>query len=559
MPASIVFVLSACGGGGSNAPDLAHDPGAADVGMDAEPAAERPVADSRDASGPDDAAISGDAPIEDEGGFPDLAELDAVLDAEVGPVPCDVPAPLSGFGPVEVEGGFEGPGQGGLETFLLDAVVSDRRFVPEFGDHGAVRVQFRAVDSGASIGITASLPLEYEIPVAVGQRVKMFGARRTLFYGRDLALIVWDSGFAATLDPVFFLYDSAQPGDPPWHQCGGVHPCPSARMLPADCAPQEGPCGSWVHPPVELLAHGGETMGETPKPMDQGTTRVGFEGYRYMAVRSDRYTEMLCMDVPDTWLTALIGKSRATSQCVCLEDADCANGFFCDPTTSRCIEDLCRPDALAQGGKTCKEGYACDPYRGECVNPATGSVQSCVTDEDCSAVPDHVCNPRGRLCSGLNQCNQPASFCVQNPCVVMDCAPPCHSLLGRCTQCVADCDCDRSAAGDFCEDFACGVCDRSKIGFGQENPMQFEFYEVCVRQNGVDPVTALKQVDPSVTCIPGGSGVFAKCDTATEVLCHGDLEFLPGLKWITDRKWGQLCRIAGFDWVTKMAGGHFLE
>ncbi len=558
--AAAVGVLAACGGGGGGRTD---DPGAADVPGTDDAATDPGTSEDRlvaDEGGP------GDDKILDSSGCYDVGDIGDVTIPDVngwepaqGVFPCDTPPPLAPSLPFEVTGGFAGEGEG-VDSFLVEAVVAGRGFQADPGLGDVTEWRFRPEDGGSEVVVRARLPLDYEIPLAVGQRVTLFGARMQGFEWWDLAFVVWDRGPAGTGEPVFFFYDASEPGYPPWHQCGQKMPCPSARMLDPDpsCAPEDSECGPLVHPSVEVLAHGGLSSGEVPQVLGQGTTIVGFEGYRYMVVRSERLLETTCVDRPDAWLTAVVGRSQWTSQCVCREDADCAPGFFCDPTTSRCLQDLCRPEALGQAGKNCKEGFVCDPYRGECRNPATAPVTTCKTDAQCGQSGDRVCNERGRLCTGLNDCVQTAPFCVDNPCVVMDCAPSCHALLGRCVECLADCECERAGTGDFCNDHSCDTCDPARIGFGQENPERYEFFEICTKKNGVDPALALKEIDPSITCMPGGGGVFAKCDPDSEVLCHGDLEFVPGLKWITDEKWSRMCRVADLPWVTKVAGGHYL-
>ncbi len=550
-------VLGACGGGGGGGSDdagSAEVPGVDDAMVDSdveEQQAEGTLGLDDGSSWNDETTDSGCYDV-GEVGIPDLPGWEPTQDA----YPCEVLPPLALNVPFEVEGGF--PGDAGVDSFLLEAVVADRRFLtdPVLGD--VTEWRFRPEEGGSEVVVRARLPLDYEIPVAIGQRVTLFGARMQGFEWRDLSFVIWDRGPAGTGQPVFFFYDASHPGDPPWYECAKKSPCPTARMLESPCLPEETECGPRVHPPIEILAHGGLSSGESPHPYDQGTTSIGFEGYRTMAIRSERYTEMTCLDAPDTWLTALVGKSASVSQCLCHDDADCAPGFFCDPTTSRCLEDLCRVEALGQAGKTCKEGFVCDPYRGECRNPATTPVTTCKTDADCGTGEDVVCNVRGRLCSGLNECGDPAWFCVSNPCADMDCASFCHALLGRCVDCIADCECERAGTGDFCKDHSCDTCDPARIGFGQENPERYEFFEICAKKNGVDPATELKGIDPSITCMPGGGGVFAKCDPDSEVLCHGDLEFVPGLKWITDEKWSRMCRVADLPWVTKVAGGYYL-
>lgn len=549
-------VLAACGGGGGGGNG---DPGGADVLDAGDVAADPGWNDQAPEDRFEDEAASrderpGDGETSHEPGDPGAPDQGGWEVADAGGIPCEVLPPLALHVPFEVEGGF--PGGAGVDSFLLEAVVADRGFRTDPGLGEVTEWRFRPEDGGDEVVIRARLPLDYEIPVALGQRVTLFGARMQGFEWRDLAFVIWDRGPAGTGQPVFFFYDASHPGFPPWHQCAQKLPCPTARMLESPCVPEETDCGRRVHPPLEILAHGGLSSKEIPLRHEQGETRIGFEGYRYMAVRSERFTERTCLDVPDTWLTALAGKSGWVSQCLCREDEDCAAGFFCDPTTSRCLEDLCRAEALSQAGKNCKEGFVCDPYRGECRNPATTLVTTCKTDQHCGS--DEVCNVRGRLCSGPNDCDQTAPYCVNNPCVILDCAPPCHALLGRCVDCIADCECERAGTGDFCNDLSCDACDPARIGFGQENPERYEFFEVCAKKNGVDPAIELKGIDPSISCMPGGGGVFAKCDPDSEVRCHGDLEFVPGLKWITDEKWSRMCRVADLPWVTKVAGGYYL-
>ncbi len=511
-------VLAACGGGGGGRGD---DPGAADVpGVD-DSGVDSGVEDQAEGTlVTDDGSSWDDVPTDALGyhdagevSISDLAGREPMQDV---PYPCEVLPPLALNVPFEVEGGF--PGGAGVDSFLLEAVVADRGFRtdPVLGD--VTEWRFRPEDGGVEVVVRARLPLDYEIPVAIGQRVTLFGARMTGFKWRDLAFVIWGRGPAGTGQPVFFFYDASQPGHPPWHQCGQKLPCPTARILPSDCIPEETECGPRVHPPIEILAHGGLSSGEIPDPYDQGTTRIGFEGYRYMAVRSERFTEMTCLDAPDTWLTALVGKSAYVSQCVCREDADCAPGFFCDPTTSRCLEDLCRSEALGQAGKNCKEGFVCDPYRGECQNPATAPVTTCKTDENCGTGENAVCNVRGRLCSGPNDCDQTAPYCVNNPCVVMDCASPCHPLLGRCVECLADCECEKAGTGKFCNEFSCDECDPARIGFGQENPERYEFFEICTKKDGVDPASTASPEGAASS--RSATRTRRSCATATSSSCR---------------------------------------
>jgi len=102
------------------------------------------------------------------------------------------------------------------------------------------------------------------------------------------------------------------------------------------------------------------------------------------------------------------------------------------------------------------------------------------------------------------------------------------------------------------------ACDPARIGFPQDNPQAYEFYEVCVRRNGVDPAIELREIDPTLYC--GVSGHFAGCDRETEEGCHGDLEYAgPNTRRIGDAKWAQLCELSVHPFVLRMGGGHFVR
>lgn len=101
------------------------------------------------------------------------------------------------------------------------------------------------------------------------------------------------------------------------------------------------------------------------------------------------------------------------------------------------------------------------------------------------------------------------------------------------------------------------LCDPAVIGFPQDNPQAYEFYEVCVPRGAVDPQAELQAIDPTLYC--GVGGVFAGCDREREVGCHGDLDYVAGTRRIADEKWQMLCELSVHPLVTRMGGGHFVR
>jgi hypothetical protein len=95
-----------------------------------------------------------------------------------------------------------------------------------------------------------------------------------------------------------------------------------------------------------------------------------------------------------------------------------------------------------------------------------------------------------------------------------------------------------------------------KLQLGQDNPQMYEFYELCIQKDGIDPVPELKAIDPTIYC--GVAGAFAKCSPGFEVGCHGDLDFVGATKQITPEKWAQLKKLSLVPWVTRIAGGFWL-
>ena len=99
-------------------------------------------------------------------------------------------------------------------------------------------------------------------------------------------------------------------------------------------------------------------------------------------------------------------------------------------------------------------------------------------------------------------------------------------------------------------------CDLEVIAFTQDNPEQFEFYELCVDLSGVSEAE-LQAIDATLYC--GVSGMFAGCKSGGELGCHGDLLYAaPGSKAISDVGWATLCGLSTLEGVRVIAGGYWL-
>jgi len=544
--------LAACGGG-SGAQDAATDTTVMDIVPDA-------PGDAADATAGDVTQTDGINPGDslDVAGdlISDLAGETGAQDTAGEAVDtCAVKAPLAEQTAFSLTGlKNEDPEDTSTSGIMESAVVASKGYYHFANGQTGSEVYFKLKD-GSEVLAKSALPFNYEIPVAVGQEVWLFARREQGFEHRNLVFVVWDSPIDGTNAlPIFFLHDAAKTGDPPWYECKKKKPCPSASQVYTECPPAPVECGAALFPPLELRMHGGLSSGEAVKPLDQGDSIIGFTNHRYMNIHSYHYTDMVCLDLPADWTSAVIGKSVYASQCECHDTADCAAHQICDASRNRCVVDRCSKAFLDDAGLECKEGYVCDPFKGTCAKPFP-PPDMCDTDADCGQ--DRICNRELRFCAGDNDCGQVMGGCVANPCVLMDCAGFCDGLLGICGDCLSDCECAIVGAGDFCgKDWGCHECNVSKIGFGQENPSMFELYYLCAKKGGVDPEIALKQIDSSITC--GGNGGPAACDPDGEVGCVGNLEFVPGTKWITDDKYGRICQIAGLDWVLKIAGGHYL-
>jgi len=537
---------NACGGGGGDADSGQADVVLADVALDL--SGDPYQGDSQGE------VLQDDVLVEDVGGI-DQGKDQGVADAIEEIVKCTPKPPLDDHLNFMITGlKIDDPAEPTVTGVSEEAIVKEIEHYDSVEGDGC-KTTFILLESRSSMEVDSVLPFAYEIPVSIGQRVHVFARREQGFEHRDMVFVVREmlTGRGPG-NPLFFLHDAATTGDPPWYECKKMKPCPSAIQVYTECPAESTVCGKAVFPPVDLKMHGGLSSGEAVKPLEQGTATYGFNGHRYMNIKSNMYETMDCLDFPDRWTTAIIGHSVYASQCECHDSADCAEHEVCEPKAHRCVEDLCRKVILNAEGKNCKEGYICDAFTGVCEQPIPPPTL-CKIDDDCGL--DQVCNPEMRFCSDFNECQQLMGGCVQNDCVDMDCMYSCSALLGVCVECLADCECEIKGQGRFCDQlFTCNDCDVDKIGFSQENPSMFEFYELCVWKDGIDPEEILKAIDPTITC--GGAGVFAGCDLQNEVGCHGDLEYVPGTKWISDGKWGQICDLSQEAFVTRFAGGHYL-
>jgi len=97
-------------------------------------------------------------------------------------------------------------------------------------------------------------------------------------------------------------------------------------------------------------------------------------------------------------------------------------------------------------------------------------------------------------------------------------------------------------------------CDTDKIALTQANPQKYELYELCLPKDA-DPA-AVKAIDEKLAC--GVAGVFAKCDSDTQMGCNTALKYEPGTKTLSAEMWAQLCALSLLSDVSNIAGGHYL-
>jgi hypothetical protein len=439
------------------------------------------------------------------------------------------------------------------EVVSGDAIVLSVGAVDVYG-MPARQVMLRMTSDDQEFGIIWNLGLDVRIPVVPGQLVRVY-ARQAMPWWRDLVVILWDSQGI----PLFVAHDAA--GGTNWYDCDGLVPCPTIEMLDDDCPAFESTCGTAFHPPVLVLLDGGISSSEIPLGRRQGTNEMGVGGtVRYVVHHAYQQDDMQCVDYPDRWIAAAAvapGRSDAMG-CRCIGHGDCARHEVCETVLRRCVPDLCTPEALALAGRTCGEGRLCDSYTGKCdIDPV--SLDSCRTDQDCNSGSLGLCHTAMRECDDTGQCHRPAGGrCIFDMCQVADCASAyCSSLLGRCTNCLSDCDCEGEGTGAFCDFPECRACAADKIAFTQENGPRWDFHELCARGTAEEAEDALRQIDPGINC--GMSGIFARCDDGY-VACHGtELHRVSPFGMLDDESWGRLCSLSLLDEVVRIAGGHYLD
>ena len=493
--------------------------------------------DSHDTSVPDTSSPGPDAPTDAEG--PDSGDTGGG---------CSEPPTLSPFDlylPAWLGR------QGGAPVVITadDAEVLAKGKVLDANGNPTKKSQitFHLPSQGDDVGLIYELPLGLDIPVTVGQEVRLY-IKLDAPWWFDVVFVVWDKAG----HPIFFAHH-ATAGFP--YDCGGLVPCPSVEAIPSDCPAAPMDCGTGTWPSVQMQMQGAVSSSEVPQVLQQGEHTVGEDGTRYVVARSYAIEKYDCVDYPGTWLSALMISADfgSASQCACESAADCAPGEVCEPDAHRCVPDRCTTAALSEPGKGCFGGSLCNPFTGECTSAS--SATSCGADSDCSGV--NICNPATRLCSSATDCTEPSPACVPDLCAVMDCVASCSSLLGACYECLASCDCTVGTCD--LSSHACTGCDTSKLGLTQDNPEAYEFFELCIpKGGGQDALTAeLQAIEPSITC--GVAGFFAKCDKGSEVGCHGDLQYEGASKVISDEGWATLCELSAVPNVTKIAGGHYVQ
>jgi hypothetical protein len=426
-----------------------------------------------------------------------------------------------------------------FEDIEIGAELKGEAWVTSVGPNptdslGDVEVVFTMKESGETAALYVTLPDLYLPPLEVGESVTLVLAKQAPWW-TNTYVAIWDSGLHLRM----FAYDgdgSFQPANCP------VGPCPKAKLLPTDCKPVEGNCGTVVHPPIEFS--GG--WGYAKFVLEQGEIheeQVAEGTYKFFGLRSENVVEMDCDDYPGTWVSALFLDNFSLSQCYCKDGFDCAVDEVCETEVHRCVPNLC----LAIN---CLPGDFCDPYFGVCFPPPPTPLTSCETTADC---------PQDEACGMV--CNTYLGFCEEANCCLADCMGWCSDLMQGCFECLSDCDC--TAGGGFCspETNQCVACNEAKIGFPKKNPEAYEFYELCIPKDLPDPEGAkasLLAIDDTIYC--GMTGFFAGCDKDKEEGCHGSLEYAAaGSKVISDDKWEQLCSLSLLSFVSKMGGGHWVD
>ncbi|MBM4394401.1 MAG: hypothetical protein FJ087_01770 [Deltaproteobacteria bacterium] len=517
---------------GGTTPDAIADT-AADIAADA---AAETTADTAADTEPDPAPeVAPEVPAELPADVPPEAVPDAPgdLPADVPPVEtCEVAPPLQPFSVQVPDEDGSVYGNGLVEG---DATVTLK-------DGAGVTLRF---DDGKERTLTYALPDGLEIPVYTGQRVHAYWKRNEPWWV-DTVVVIWKQGW--DWKPVFFFHDAAW-AQGTWYDCGGQEACPSVKQLATACAPVEETCGAFVHPPVEMGLFGGTSAAEGPAVLRQGESLVNPGTplrVRYLVSVSRDDTRMDCADYPGIWTAAAAVRQIDVSQCRCADDQDCRDGELCAPDLRRCVPNRCGPDS------PCMEGY-CNAYTGGC---AGGPLDPCQDDGDCGL--DRVCHPHLVPCTPSAGCSHdPVAGCVDNLCVVADCAPgtECSGLLDACVACAADCQCPEYGRGGWCDNRGpggdCRACDLAKVAFGQ--PDVWDFFTVCASKASIDEA-ALEAIDPDVACGQMAPS-FAKCDPGTEVVCRSDIPTYMKEHGLDDEAWGRACAFAALPFVGRVGGG----
>lgn len=488
--------------------------------------------------GPDAGDVPSDVPGDAPGELPD-------------PGACAVPAPTTPFY-LEVSGL-----PGGVE-YYPEGIVSGDAVVVAVGEvqglHIPARqVRLRMLADDSEVGIVWNLGPEIRVPVTLGQSVKVYASQRAPWW-RDLVVVLWDADGI----PVFFAHDGAYLE--PWFDCDGRVPCPTFHVQEDTCPAVATTCGTAFRVPVFTWLGGGLLSSEAPMPLKQGQTAVNYNGTRYWVHKAYQQDQMECVDYPDRWFAgaAVLAHRSDAMGCGCRVSSDCARHEVCEPVLGRCVPDRCTPLALALAGTTCSADALCDPFTGQC-NLDSSELEACRTALDCSDPGTSLCHQELRACDSPEVCDRPiGGVCVHDACQVVDCdARYCSSLLERCANCLADCDCAGEGPGMFCDVKDCRACQPDKIALTQENGGAWEFYELCANGDSASVVQAsLRAIDATISC--GVSGVFARCDKG-QIACQGTgMDRVSERGMLDDASWGRLCALSLRDDVTRVVGGHYL-
>lgn len=493
-------LLVGCSGG---AGDVAADTRGADVAtLDGMPS----LPDTADTgSAPPDDTVLDVSPPEDTGG-----EDVPLVTPDVGPLAdCTPPDPLL----LQVALAFDECSSDDLrcEASARGAVTVVAHGPSARGPEWR-RIAVQLDDEGGEVVLDYALPYGWRLPAEVGEHLEA-GATLSLspqnqtqnLYLREeggrMRASIWEGSFN---NP----FETQTCGPVPWDDC---------RLA--------------TFGTVSISA----TSGGADISLGRGSLGVLEEGqdlYRAIvgeAVRFERFPD--CDDRSRGRLSYAILGNHLHSQCRCFDDADCAPGAICERELGRCVERACEDDE-------CETGI-CDPYYGCTVLPPSPQFP-CAATADC-ADTDDVCNPH-------------VGYCQPNPCVVMDCPSEarCSPLLGRCVECLHDCDCPGGTCDPATESCFLG-CDMEVLDLTRENPQEWDYYVICIEQNGVDPGIELREIDPTIQC---GAVSNPACAGISPASCQGELDFEEPGSVITAAKWTQLCEISQLVWIHRIVGAH---